>query len=160
MHGSKAHERDSSHTDERMGSSGGRRFVWERCRTDKQSLQEDAVAVAFVAAVVAAVAAVAAERRTRSGQESRTKKRVSVVEGSVLCREATEHSSKRADSAVVPVLDLETPLLQIVGAAGEQRRAFVFFFFFEARLGQTGRRKWRQCRQTREHITSQELTSE
>lgn len=126
MHGSKAHERDSSHTDERMGSSGGRRFVWDRCRTDKQSLQEDAVAVAFVAAVVAAVAA---ERRTRSGQESRTKKRVSVVEGSVLCREATEHSSKRAGSAVVPVLDLEIPLLQIVGAASEQRRAFVFFFF-------------------------------
>lgn len=106
MRGSTAHERNSAHMGERMGNSVGRKFVWDRCQADKQSSQGEVVAAVAVGVVVVVLVV---ERHTSSEQESRTQTMASVGAGSVLCREATERSSKRGDLAVAPVLDLEDP---------------------------------------------------
>lgn len=95
---------------ERRGSSVGRRFVWDRCQEDKQSSQGEVAAAAVVGLVVVVVVVVlVAENHKSSGQELRKQMRVSVAAGSVLCREATERSSRRGGLAVAPVLDLEDP---------------------------------------------------
>lgn len=107
MRDSMAHERNSTHMGERKGNSVDRKFVWDRCQADKQNSQGEVVAAVAVGMVVVVVLVV--ERHTSSEQESRTQTMVSVEAGFVLCREATERSSKREDSAVAPVLDLEDP---------------------------------------------------
>lgn len=104
MRGSTAHEKNSIHMDERMGNSVGRRFVWDRYQADKQSSQGGVAAAVGVVVVV-----LVAERHTSSGQELRKQMMVSAAAGSVLCKEATERSSRRVGLAVAPVLDLEDP---------------------------------------------------
>lgn len=145
MRGSTAHEKNSIHMDERMGNSVGRRFVWDRYQADKQSSQGGVAAAAGVVVVV-----LVAERHTSSGPELRTQMMVSAAAGSVLCKEATERSSRRVGLAVAPVLDLEDPCYRSLAQPGEQGRDF-------SRPGvvrQEGRR-CSQCRRIVEHITSQ-----
>lgn len=118
MRGSKAHVWHSVHMVEKMENSVGRRFVWGRCRADKQSSQEEVAAAAVVAV------AVVVERRTESGQELRTQKMAWAAEGSVSCKEETERSSKRGDLAVAPVLDLEDPCCRLSAQVATKNEIF------------------------------------
>lgn len=65
-----------------------------------------------------------AERHTSSGQELRTQKMGSAAAGSVLCREATERSSRREGLAVAPVLDLEDPCYRSLAQLANKNEIF------------------------------------